>query len=244
MLQFLEDIKTTPIAVTLHGPKIPKRFKNHASNIKFIALSNKQIENNPGFNFTGKVPNGIPLNHYDYRSVPKKNYLFFLGRISNDKGVFEAIQVAKLTDKKLFIAGYVILPFHKKYFRKVMKEIKGSKNIKYVGFIKSQREKVKYLKEAFCFLAPIKWEEPFGLTIIEAMACGTPVIAFNRGSVPEIVKNGKTGFIVENIEQMAKAIEKIPGISRKKCREQVEKNFTVQKMTDGYEKIYKKIIRL
>lgn len=91
-------------------------------------------------------------------------------------------------------------------------------------------------------MAPIKWEEPFGLVMVEAMACGTPVIAFNRGAVPEVVENGKTGFIVDNVWQMAKIIEDIPKISREECRKWAEKNFTVKKMTDGYEEIYKKII--
>ena len=117
-----------------------------------------------------------------------------------------------------------------------------NKNIKFLGKI-SFKKKIEYLKNASALLFPIKWEEPFGLVPIEAMACGTPVIAFNRGSVPEIIKDGKTGFIVKNIWEMVRAIEKIPQISRKECRKWVEKKFTVQKMAEGYEKIYRSIIK-
>lgn len=236
--RFLKDIKT-PVLGTFHNPRFYKKDKKF-SNVMFAGISQRQIDNNPGFNFIGKVYNGIPYQIYPFNKKPK-NYLFFMGRISPEKGVLEAIKVAKKTKRRLFIAG-PIPPHHKSYVKKVLEEIKKNKNIKYLGLIRGFKKKVEYLKNALSLLAPIKWEEPFGLVMVEAMACGTPVIAFNRGAVPEVVENGKTGFIVDNVWQMAKIIEDIPKISREECRKWVEKNFTVKKMTDGYEEIYKKII--
>ncbi len=239
LFEFSKNIKT-PIIATFHNPKFYDENKKRLSEIMFVGISQKQIENNPGFNFIGKVYNGTPLQFYPFNKKPQ-DYLFWLGRISPEKGTIEAIKVAKKTKKNLFIAGY-FHPDHKDYMEKIKKEIKENKNIKFLGFL-STKEKIKYLKNAYCFLAPIKWEEPFGLVMIEAMACGTPVIAFNRGSVPEIVKDGKTGFVVKNTKEMVGAIKKIETIDRKKCRERVEKNFTVEKMADGYEKIYREVIK-
>ncbi len=238
---FLKGLKT-PVMGTFHNPHFLKKHKKY-SKIMFVGISQKQIDNNPGFNFIGKAYNGTPLEKYSFDEKPK-DYLFWIGRICNAKGTLEAIKVAKITKKKLIIIGY-FHPYHKIYGKKVMTEIKKNKNIEFIeskkvgGFLK----KIDYFKNALALLTPLKWEEPFGLVMIEAMACGTPVIAFKRGSAPEIIKDGETGFIVNNVFEMARAVEKIPKISRKKCRESVEKNFTVEKMADSYEKIYRKIIK-
>lgn len=237
--RFLNDLKT-PIIGTFHNPKFYKKDKKF-SKIMFVGISKKQIKNNPGFNFVGMVHNGIPIEKYLFNEKPK-DYLFWIGRISPEKGALEAIKVAKRTNKKLIMAGS-IPPHHKSYIKKVLSEVKkNKKNISFLGLV-NFKKKINFLKNALVLLSPIKWEEPFGLVMVEAMACGTPVVAFKRGSAPEIIKNGKTGFLVKNVIEMAKAIEKIPMISRKECREYAEKNFTVQKMAEGYEKIYRKIIK-
>jgi len=238
--KLLKDLKT-PVLGTFHNPRFYKKDKKTLSKMMFVGISKRQIEINPGFNFVGMVYNGIPIEKYPFNKKPK-NYLLWLGRISPEKGPLEAIRAVKRANKKMVMFGF-IPPYHKSYVKKVFFEIeKNKKNVKFLGFA-DFKKKIRFLKNAAALLSPIKWEEPFGLVMVEAMACGTPVIAFNRGSVPEIVKNNKTGFVVENVMEMARAIEKIPLISRNKCREWVEKNFTVKKMTDGYEEIYERIVK-
>ena len=122
---------------------------------------------------------------------------------------------------------------------KIKPEIDGRKII-YKGFVE-QKEMYKIIKKAIAYILPLQWEEPFGLTMIEAMACGTPVVTFDRGSAKEVVKDGKTGFVVKNVSEMVKAIKKIDEIKRENCRAWVEKKFTIEKMVDDYEKIYYQI---
>jgi len=238
-LKFLKNIET-PVVATFHNPRFYKKDKKF-SDFMFIGISQKQIDNNPGFNFIGKVYNGILIEKFSFNEKPK-DYLFWMGRISPEKGPLEAIKVANRIKKKLILAG-PLTPHHKSYQKKVLREARKSKYVEYTGVVKNFKEKINLYKNALCFLSPLKWEEPFGLTMIEAMACGTPVVAFNRGSAPELIKDGQTGFIVKNTKEMASAVEKIKNLDRKNCRKWVEKNFTVEKMAEGYEKIYEKVIR-
>jgi glycosyltransferase involved in cell wall biosynthesis len=238
-LRLLKEVKT-PVVSTFHNPHFYKKDKKLSDSI-FIGISEKQIKNNPGFNFIGKVYNGILVEKFIFNNYPK-NYLFWMGRISPEKGALEAIKVANRIKKKLILAG-PLTPYHESYKKKFLKELKESKYVEYIGLVKDFNKKINLYKNALCFLCPLRWEEPFGLTMVEAMACGTPVIAFNKGSAPELVRDGKTGFIVENVWQMAKAVERIHLISRKECRNWVEENFTSEKMAEGYEKIYEKVLR-
>jgi glycosyltransferase involved in cell wall biosynthesis len=238
-------LKKLPIPVigTFHTVRL-NRLNKKLIDKTLVAISKQQIKNNPKINFLGMVYNGIAVDLYPFNPQPK-DYLLWMGRITPQKGALEAIEVASLTGKKLVMIGTIpsLPPLYKKYVKKVIREIKGNKNVKFLGFAKNFKEKVNCLKNARCLLMPINWEEPFGLVMTEAMACGTPVIAFNRGAVPEIVKDGITGFVVNTVSQMTKAIERIPKISRKECREWVGKKFTVKKMTEGYEKIYREVIK-
>lgn len=250
-LPFIKQIKT-PVITTLHHPLFGKREKKYLfpgkekdyfPKVMFVGISQLQINNNPDLNFIGKVYHGIEIDKFPFNGTPK-NYLFYLSRIHPFKGTLEAIKAAKLSNEKLILSGVYSLKkdyYIKDYIKKVLQEAKD-KNIEMKKRLDYQ-QKIYYYSNAKAFLFPIKWEEPFGLVMVEAMACGTPVIAFNKGSVPEIVKDGETGFVVNNLEEMIEAIKKIGSIDRKKCRQWVEKNFTVEKMAEGYEKIYKKIIR-
>ncbi len=139
----------------------------------------------------------------------------------------------KIAGAKLILAGGKI---REPYFSKEIKPLIDGKQIEYIGEV-TGKKRTDLFKYAKGFIFPIKWQEPFGLVMIEAMACGTPVIAYPNGAVPEVIQDGKTGFIVKNVSEMAKAIKKIGLIDRKKCRERVEKYFTVEKMVDDYEKI-------
>lgn len=229
----------TPAIVTMHGPSISKTrlfFKNE----NIIAISKNQIKNNPDINFVGIVYNGINIQDFTFNNF-SDNYLVWLGRITPIKGAMEAIQAAKKAKKKLILAGNIDQN-EKDYAQKIFKEIENNKLIEYIGEV-DLNKKNNILKNAAATLMPIQWEEPFGLVSVESMACGTPVIVFDRGALPEIIKNNKTGFIVNNEDEMVKAIKKISTIDRYKCRERVEENFTVEKMTDGYEEIFTKIIK-
>ena len=181
-----------------------------------------------------------------------QNYLVWLGRITPKKGLIEAIKAAKLVKIPLKIAAKVDknhLP-DVEFYEKKIKPLFDGRQVQYLGEIGPVKKNA-LLKNALALLNPIKWNEPFGLVMPEAMACGTPVIAFDKGSVPEIVQNGKTGFIIpatdkngqSNIKGLVDSIKKIYSIDRKKCRRQVEKKFSVEKMTDDYEKVYEKIIK-
>ena len=188
------------------------------------------------------IYNGVNLNRLNFNQK-KKNYLIWLGRSSPSKGAREAILAAKKAKTKLILAGRIDKNSVKaiEYFEKEIKP-RLSKNIKYIGEI-NDSQKSRVLGEARALLCPLLWEEPFGLMMVEAMACGTPVIAFDRGSAREVVKQGKTGFIVSNVNEMVEAIKKIDQIKPNDCRKWVEDNFSVKKMVDNYERLYQRIIK-
>ncbi len=237
----LARISKTPTVYTLHDPIYPwKRdiFRLYKSPQQYyISISNAQRKPAPDLNWAGTIYNGLDLKLFPFSNNPK-NHLLFLGRILSRKGPGIAIQTAIKAKEKLIIAGS---PSTGKYWDAKIKPYLN-KDIKYIGNV-SYEKTYRYYGRAKALLCPIQWEEPFGLTFIEAMACGTPVIAFDRGSVREIIKNGKTGFIVKNLREMVQAIKKIGQIDRKECRKWVEENFTVEKMVDGYEKLFLKILR-
>jgi len=240
-LPFGLAFKQIPVVYTLHDPVYPWRgdiFQMfQGRNQYYVSISNAQRKPAPDLNWIATIYNGLDLKLFPFSSAPK-NQCLFLGRLLPTKGVAEAIIAAQKAKEKLIIAG---TPNEGSYWEKKIKPFLG-KNIKYVGNIPYEKT-YKYYACAKALLCPIQWEEPFGLTFIEAMACGTPVIAFNRGSVPEVIKDGKTGFIVNSIEEMIVAIKKINQISRKECRAWVEKKFNLKKMADDYEKVFLKILK-
>jgi len=186
------------------------------------------------------IYNGIDIERFPFNYKPK-DYLAFLGRMSPEKGPVEAIKIAKKAKMKLIMAAKIDL-VDQEYFAREVKPLIDDKQIKFIGEVNHQG-KVKLLKNAKALITPIQWEEPFGLFFVEAMACGTPVIAFRMGSVPEVVKDGKTGFIVKNIKEAVEAVKNIDQIKREDCRIWVEKNFPIKKMVDDYEKIYYQIVK-
>ena len=240
-LPFGLAFRKIPIVYTLHDPIYPWRAEIfrmfQTKNQYFISLSNAQRKPAPDLNWAATIYNGLDLKLFPFSEKPKDHCLF-LGRLLPTKGVFEAIQAAKKLREKLIIAGS---PNTGDYWEKKIKPYLG-KDIKYIGNIPYEKT-FKYYGQAKVLLCPIRWEEPFGLTLIESMATGTPVIVFNRGSASEIIKNGKTGFVVKNIEEMIEAIKKIGEIKREGCRRWVEKKFTIERMVSDYEKVFYKIIR-
>ncbi len=202
---------------------------------KIITISNTQRKNYPDLDYLATVYNGVDVDKFKF-NARSQEYLLMVGTIGRHKNQASAISVAKKMNKKLILAGKIR---DKDYFEELKKDIDGEQ-IKWVGEI-SFEEKLKLYMNAKAFLFPILWEEPFGLVMIEAMACGTPVIAFERGAVPEVVVNGKTGFVVENEDQMADSLLKINFIGREDCRRWVEENFTVEKMINDYEAALKTV---
>lgn len=233
-----------PTVTTLHGPlDIPYqqfiygRFKE----LPFVSISNSQRKPFQKLNYAATVYNGIDLNQFKFNEEPKGDYLAFLGRMSPEKGPKQAIEVAKRSGIKLKMAGKIDA-VDKEYFEKEIKPLIDGKQVEFIGEIGSE-ERDGFLGNAIALLAPLQWEEPFGLFLIEPQACGTPVIALKRGAAPEVIKHGKTGFVVEMLDEMIIAVKKIDTIKRKECRKWIEENFTAERMVKDYEKVYQKLIK-
>jgi glycosyltransferase involved in cell wall biosynthesis len=186
------------------------------------------------------VYNGIDPKEYEFNNNPE-DYFLYLGRLNKEKGVVAGIELAKAANKKLVVAGNIAGPEEWNYFFREVQPRLNNENTSFVGEV-DFNEKVRLLKNAKALIFPINRREPFGLVMIEAMACGTPVIAFDKGSVSEVIEDRKTGFVVEGKDQMIEAMNNIEKIKRKDCRKAVEKNFTLKQMVDKYEEIYKKLI--
>jgi len=234
-----------PAITTLHGggftlgDKIVAKFCPEAS---YVAIAKHIIRKSPEFNYAGVVYNGINLSkfHFSDNQDNQRDHLCWLGRADPEKGLDIAIKIAKKSNNKLLI-GAIIGPERQEYFDKKIKPLIDNKQIILKGEIKREQREV-FLGSAKALLMPIQWEEPFGLVVIEAMACGTPVIAFRKGSMEELIIDGKNGFVVDNEKEMIEAVKDIDKIDRKECRRYVEEHFSVSKMADGYEKVYQKII--
>ena len=230
-----------PFITTLHGrldlPEYVPFFKKF-ENLPFVSISNAQRKPLSWLNWQATVYHGLPENLYKF--YPKKgDYLAFLGRISPEKRPDRAIKIAEKFGMKLKIAAKVDKA-DEVYFREVIKPMLKSHWVEFIGEI-SEKEKNEFLGNAYALLFPIDWPEPFGLVMIEALACGTPVVAWRCGSVPEIIEDGKTGFIVESIEQAVIALDKVKNLDRKSCRESFEKRFTAKRMAEEYVRVYQKI---
>ncbi len=248
-----------PIIFTKHGPynnKFKSKYLNNKKYKKYFKFALEQYKKINYVNISKKqendfkkcekyyfkkhttIHNGIPVDKFSFNNNPK-NYLFYLGYINKDKGADVAVQVAKKIKMKLILAGDVY--GQEKFFKQKIKPYLN-KDIKYVGPV-NFKEKVELLKNAYALLNPVQWHEPFGLVPVEAQACGTPVIAFNKGAMPEIIQHNKTGFVVNTEQEMINAIKNINKIKRQDCRDWVEKNFSVERMVDDYEKLYKKLVK-
>lgn len=233
-----------PVVSTLHGIINPAKtilFKKFP-NINYVAISKNQKKSGPGINIVKTIYHGIPVEKFDFNSKPK-DYLLWISNIAPDKGLAEAIQIAKMAKEKLIIAG-PIFSLNADYFEHRIKPLIDGDQIQHVGGADFDK-KVELFKNAKAFLFPIfRRQEPFGLVVIESMACGTPVIApKSSGSMSELIVDGKTGFLINSIEESLQAIKKIDTIKREACRYHVEKNFNLTKMVDAYEELYKKLVK-
>lgn len=233
----------TPVVMTIHGAfnLDNKQLYESASNINFVTISKSQAQPLPYLNYIDTVYNGLGLKDYPFSSKPGK-YLLYVGRISSEKGVHKAIEVAKYLNLPLIIAAKLdsTVPGDLSYFKQYIKP-NLSDQIKWIGEV-DEKERNQLMKNAYAFLHPVSWREPFGLTLIESMACGTPVVAFQMGSIPEVIEHGVTGFIVNDVESMALAIQYVKYLDRALCRKRALENFSAQKMADRYEDVYYKVL--
>jgi len=207
----------------------------------FVTISNAQ-RTLKFLNYTGTVYNGLDFKETTL-SEGNGDYLLWIGRICDDKGTKEAVEVAKMSGKKLLIAGKVDHDNkdYEDYFKKEIEPLIDGKQVVFLGEV-NDGQKDKLFRKALALLNPIKWNEPFGLVTIEAMAAGVPVIAFNQGPVKEQIKSGKTGFIVKNVKEMAEAVKKVSGLDRALIREKTLEKFSSKAMALNYEKIYYDLI--
>ena len=227
-----------PMVTTIHGfssQKILAVYKKYNSTSTYVSISNS--DRSPELDYIATVYNGINTNEFTFRAEPK-DYLLFFGRIHPEKGTSESIQIAKQSGRKLIISGLIQ---HQEYFDSKIKPFINDDDIIYAGN-SGPEERDKLLGEAFALLHPISFEEPFGLSVAESMLCGTPVIAFNRGSMPELILDGKTGFLINTLDDAVEAVNSIKSINRKYCREIAVSKFSRQKMVEGYLEVYKKIL--
>jgi len=228
----------TPFLTTLHGRLDLPEFKDIYElypDAPFVSISNNQRKPIPRLNWTRTVQHGIPATLLTPQPV-QQGYLAFLGRISPEKGIDKAIRIAGRAGMKLKIAAKVDNA-DKVYFENEIKPLLSQGHVEFIGEIDDSR-KSEFLSGAHATLFPIDWPEPFGLVMIESMACGTPVIAFDRGSVPEVMDDGLTGFIVSSEDEAVAAIDRLGELDRGKVRRQFDRRFTARRMAQDYLDLY------
>lgn len=228
----------TPMVTTIHGfssPKIIPVYKRYNDVNHYVSISDS--DRSEELEYIATVYNGIDPGAFHFNLFPQ-DYLLFFGRIHHDKGCKEAIEIAKACGKKLVIAGLIQDEnYYNEYVRPQLEEGK----VEYAGLADSIARN-DLLRNALALLHPINFNEPFGLSVAEAMFCGTPVIAFNRGSMPEIIENDKTGFLVENVDEAVKAVNNLSDINRAYCREYAVGKFGKDKMVADYLAVYNGIL--
>jgi glycosyltransferase involved in cell wall biosynthesis len=240
-LPFARDSET-PTLLTLHGrldmPELGPLYAEYRE-VPLVSISNAQRLPLPAANWIATVHHGLSVDQYRFHPTPE-DYLLFLGRISPEKCPDAAIEIALRAGARLRIAAKVD-PVDEPYFARVVRPMLDHPLIEFLGE-KSETEKIALLANARALLFPIDWPEPFGLVMIEALACGTPVIARRRGSVPEVVRDGVTGFVSETDDEMVAAIGALDRIDRRLCRTAVEQDFTATAMTDQYVALYERLV--
>jgi glycosyltransferase involved in cell wall biosynthesis len=228
----------TPFLTTIHGRLDIAEFKEVYElypDAPFVSISNSQRKPIPRMNWTRTVLHGIPAKLLTPQPVAQ-SYLAFLGRISPEKGIDKAIRIAARAGMKLKIAAKVDNA-DKKYFEAEIQPLLSQGHVEFIGEI-DDSQKPAFLSGAHALLFPIDWPEPFGLVMIESMACGTPVIAFNRGSVPEVMDDGLTGFIVNSEDEAVAAIDRLGELDRTMVRRQFDRRFTARRMAQDYLDLY------
>jgi glycosyltransferase involved in cell wall biosynthesis len=229
----------TPVVTTIHGfssPKILPVFQRYAGTNHYVSISN--ADRHPSLDYIATVYHGIDLESFPFVAAPG-SYLLYFGRIHPDKGTSEAIEIARIFGMPLVIAGIVQ---DRRYFEEEVAPKLEQDRVEYIGPVGPDR-RGGLLGNAYALLHPISFAEPFGLSVVEAMACGTPVVAFSRGSMPEIVRHGSTGFLVSSVIEAVGALEQVPTLDRQACRRWVEQRFSRERMVQDYLAVYEQILK-
>jgi|CXWL01.1.fsa_nt_gi glycosyltransferase involved in cell wall biosynthesis len=232
---------SAPVITTLHGrldlPELDPVFREYAE-MPLVSISDAQRRPLHWANWQATVHHGLPRELYTFHPQ-SEGYLAFLGRISPEKRPDHAIEIAKRTGLQLRIAAKVD-PADQQYYRTEIEPLLDHPLIEFIGEI-SDAEKDDFIGNALALVCPYDWPEPFGLVLIEALACGTPVLAYRRGSIPEIIDDGITGFVCENLAEMAEAVERLPLIDRRRCRSAFDERFTADRMARDYVALYERM---
>jgi len=230
------------LRLVLQGLRVPSERLARGS-LHFAGCSKRLIKDFAGRENWHVVYNGVPLSTYAFRrSVNAEAPLVFLGRIEEIKGPQMAIEIARQTGRRLVLAGNVPNePKHRAFFENEIAPHIDGRQVEYAGPVNNE-QKNRLLGEAAALLMPILWEEPFGIVMAEALACGTPVIGLRRGSVPEVVEDGVNGFVCDSIDDMVVAVGRLTEVDRQVCRDVMEEKFSDRAMTDSYEELYRGMI--
>jgi glycosyltransferase involved in cell wall biosynthesis len=229
---------STPVVTTIHGfssERILPVFQKYDGRVHYVAISD--ADRRPDLHYAATVYHGIPLDEFTLREEPG-DYLLFFGRIHPDKGAAEAIQVARLAGRRLLLAGVIQ---DQGYFDREVAPYLDGERVCYLGSVGPERRDA-LLGGAYALLHLINFNEPFGLSMIEAMACGTPVIATRRGSVPEVVLDGETGFVVSRAEDALAVLPSVSMLERPHIRNHVAERFSRERMVEGYIKVYEEVL--
>lgn len=239
----IAQLVRTPTLHTLHGvfTSDSEKLFSYARQQPYVSISNAQREPRLGLNYIATVYNSIDVNAHKFYAIPQDPlYLAFLGRMSPEKGPHLAIEIAKRSGWHLKMAGKIDR-VDVDYFEQEVKPHIDGKQIEFLGEA-NHVQKNALMGGAVATLFPITWREPFGLVMIESMAAGTPVIAMKRGAAAEVIAHGQTGFLCQTVEDCLTALEQVPELDRAACRKHVLQNFSVQRMVDGYEAVYRQIL--
>jgi len=233
---------TVPVVTTLHGrldlPELEPVFREF-SEMPLVSISDAQRRPLPWANWAGTIHHGLPRDLYTFHQKAE-GYLAFLGRMSPEKKPDQAIEIAKRVGLPLRMAAKVD-PADQKYFEAEVEPLLDHPLIEFIGEI-SDADKDEFIGNAAALVCPYDWPEPFGLVLIEALACGTPVLAYRRGSIPEIIDHGVTGFVCETLSEMVEAVGQVHRIDRHRCREAFDARFTADRMARDYVALYERII--
>jgi glycosyltransferase involved in cell wall biosynthesis len=232
----------TPHLTTMHGrldlPELGPLYREF-SDIPIVSISDAQRRPLPHANWIGTVHHGLPAGHLQFCSNPD-TYFAFLGRISPEKRVDRAIAIAKACNRRIRIAAKID-DADVEYFEREIRALLDDPSVEFIGEI-GEAQKSDFLGHAAALLFPIDWAEPFGLVMVEALACGTPVVAFRGGSVEEVIEHGVTGFIVDTLDQAIDAARQVNTLDRRECRTAFERRFNVRRMASQYVQLYAQVI--
>ena len=240
---FAASLTDLPVVTTMHGPleaELSDIYRRIAGRIPLIAISHAQLKADPGLPVAGAIHHGVDVEDFPVGSGTGE-YCMFLGRMVAEKGAHRAILAARGAGMRILLAGKMREPWETAYFESQIEPLLGD-DAQYLGEV-PRDHKLQLLGEARATLFPIRWNEPFGLVMLESLACGTPVLAFAEGAAPEVVADGRTGYLCTDEADMAARLATIGGIDRKECRADVEARFSTGRMAREHAELFERILR-